>query len=40
MGIRLKYFNDGLNVAAILAPAREFFSAKCAQFLSAFRKQN
>ena len=30
--IRLKYFHDSLNIA----PGREFFSAKCAQFPLAF----
>ena len=29
---RLKHFHDGLNIVEVLAPGREFFSAKCAQF--------
>ena len=32
MMIRLKYFHDSLNIAVILAPGHEVFSAKCAQF--------
>ena len=32
MIIRLKYFHDNLNIVVILAPGREFFTAKCAQF--------
>ena len=32
MAIRLKYFHDSLNIALNLAPAREFFCAKSAQF--------
>ena len=28
MIIRLRYFHDGLNIELILAPGREFFSAK------------
>ena len=32
MIIRLKHFHNSLNIALILAPVREFFSAKCAQF--------
>ena len=30
--IRLKYFHYSLVIVVILAPDREFFSAKCAQF--------
>ena len=29
MFLRLKYFHDSLNTVVILAPGREFFSAKC-----------
>ena len=29
---QLKYFYDPLNIAVILAPCREIFSANCAQF--------
>ena len=32
MIIRLKYFHVSLITVLILAPGREFFSAKCAQF--------
>ena len=32
MIIQLIYFYDSLNIVVILAPGREFFSAKCAQF--------
>ena len=32
MIVRLTYFHDTLNIAAILDPGREFFSAKFAQF--------
>ena len=40
MIIRLKYFYDRLNVVVILAPAREFFSAKCAQLPLTFTERN
>ena len=36
MIIRLKYFHDSLNIVVILAPGREFFSPKSAQFLLTF----
>ena len=32
MIIRSKYLHGSLNIVVILAPGREFFSAKCAQF--------
>ena len=32
MIIQLKYFHDSLNIVVILAPDREFFSAKCVRF--------
>ena len=32
MAIRLKYFHGSLNIALNLAPTREFFCAKSAQF--------
>ena len=32
MIVRLKYFHNSLSIAGILAPSREFFSAKCPQF--------
>ena len=31
--IRLKYFNDSLNIVLILALGREFFWDKCVQYL-------
>ena len=36
MIIRLKYFHDSLNIVVILAPGREFSSAKGAQFSLVF----
>ena len=36
MIIRLKYFHDSLSIVVIIATGREFFSAKCAQFLLTF----
>ena len=32
MIMQLKYLHDSLNIVVILAPGREFFSVKCAQF--------
>ena len=32
MIMRLKYFNNNLNIVVILAPGYEFFSAKCVHF--------
>ena len=32
MIVRSKYFHYSLNIVVILAPGREFFFAKCAQF--------
>ena len=32
MIITLKYFHDSLNIVVVLAPGREFLSAKRAQF--------
>ena len=36
MIIRLKYFHDSENIVVILAPGREFFSAKFIQFTLTF----
>ena len=36
--MRLKYFHDNLNIVVILAPGLEVFSAKFAQFPSAFQE--
>ena len=38
--IRLKYFLDSLNIVLILALGREFFWAKCVQFLLTFTEWN
>ena len=35
-----KYFYDSLNIAVILAPCDNFFSAKYSQFFLAFTEQN
>ena len=40
MIIQLKYFHDSLNIVEILAPDREFFSAKYVQLPLIFRKLN
>ena len=34
----IKTFSNSLNIVVILAPAREYFSAKCAQFPLTFTK--
>ena len=36
MIIQFKYFHDSWNIAVILAPGREFFSAKCDEFSITF----
>ena len=36
MIIPFKYFYDSLNIAVILAPGCEFFSAKCDEFSLTF----
>ena len=36
MIIQLKHFYDSLNIIVTLAPGREFFFAKCEQFLLTF----
>ena len=38
--IWLKYLNDSLNIVLILSHGREFFWAKCVQFLLAFSEWN
>ena len=38
--MKLKYFNDSLNIVVILAPGRDFFSAKCVQFPLTFTERN
>ena len=38
MMTKLKNFDDSLNFVVIVAPGREFFSAKYAQFLLTFTK--
>ena len=35
---QLKYFHDSLNIVVTLAPGREIFSAKCAQFSLTFKE--
>ena len=40
MIIRFKHFYGSLNIAVILAPGCEFFTAKCNQFLGTFMKGN
>ena len=40
MIIRLKHFQDSLNIAVILAPGYEFFSPKCTQFPLTFKEWN
>ena len=36
----MKYLHDSLNIVTILAPALEFFSAKCDQFPITFAESN
>ena len=38
MIIRSQYFHDNLNIAVILAPGRDIFSAKYAQFPLTFEE--
>ena len=40
MIIRLKYFHDSIIIVVILAPGREFFSAKYVPFPLTFTESN